>query len=85
MLEVFAYKKYKKHKLAKALREAEAKEALSKEDEDFIRQSINNNHTTHNTSMLKFLQKKKSSNNTVPPTTDELATIKSKDEGILSR
>jgi phage shock protein A len=85
MLEAFAYKQYKKHKLAKELREANAKEALSKQDEEFIRQSIDNNKATKNTSMFKFLQKRKSSNNTVAPTVDELAAIKGEDDGIQRR
>jgi phage shock protein A len=85
MLEALAYKKYKKHKLAKELREANAKEALSKQDEEFIRQSIGNTNAGSNTSMFKFLQRKKSSKDTVPATTDELDAIKTKDEGTLHR
>jgi phage shock protein A len=44
MLAVFAYKRCKKHKLTKQLREQNATEALSKQDEAFIRKSINDNH-----------------------------------------
>ena len=40
MLEAFAYRKYKKHKMDKKLREANAKEALDPQDEDFIRRSM---------------------------------------------
>jgi len=85
MLETFAYKKYKKYKLTKELREANAKEALSKHDEAFIRRSIDNGkQATPSTSMFKFLQKRKSTIDTVPPTTEELIAVKSEDEGIVS-
>jgi len=40
MLEALAYRKYKKHKMDKKLREANAKEALDPQDEDFIRRSM---------------------------------------------
>ena len=85
MLETFAYKKYKKYKLTKELREANAKEALSKDEEAFIRRSIDNAKlTTPSTSVFKFLQKRKSTHDTVPPTTEELIAVKSEDEGIVS-
>lgn len=86
MLEVFAYRKYKKYKLKKKLREANAKEALSKQDEEFIRHTIDNNNDTPSTqNLFKFLQRKKSSRNSsvIPPMTpEELIAIKSKDEGL---
>lgn len=79
MLEALVYNTYKKHKLAKDLRETNAKEALSKEDEEFIRESIDNKPPTNTTSMFKFTSKKKSSHNKVSATTDD------QDEGILHR
>src|SRR5579871_5359183 len=38
MLEMFAYRKYKQRKKEKESREGKTKEALSKQDEDFLRQ-----------------------------------------------
>lgn len=90
MLEVFAYKRYKKHKLAKELREQNAKEALSKQDEEFIRKSIVSNHDSSDQAksamnpLSRFLHKGKSTGTTVPPLTpEELAAIKAKDEGNI--
>jgi hypothetical protein len=62
MLEVFAYKKYKKHKLEKQLREANAKEALDPQDEEFIRQSMDkaSTQTSSASSLFKRFGKKKS-------------------------
>ena len=45
MLEAFAYRKYKKHKMDKKLREANAREALDPQDEEFIRQSMDKGTT----------------------------------------
>jgi hypothetical protein len=86
MLEVFAYKRYKKHKLAKQLREQNATEALSKQDEAFIRKSIDTSNDDSNQAkpamnpLSRFLHKGKSTESTVPSLTpEELAAI---DEGI---
>ena len=92
MLEVFAYKRYKKHKLTKQLGEQNAKEALSKQDEAFIRKSIDNSHKNPDqgkpamSPLSRFLHRGKSSEGTVPsPTPEELAAIKAKDEGTPSK
>jgi len=45
MLEGFVYKTFKKRQLAKKLREANAKEALSQQDEEFIRQTIDDSNS----------------------------------------
>jgi len=85
MLEVFAYKQYKKHKLTKKLREVNAKEALSKEDEEFIRRSLDNKkHSSSGQSMFKFLNKKNGEKKgaIVPPTEEELAAVNSKESGL---
>jgi hypothetical protein len=89
MLEVFAYKRYKKHKLTKQLREQNATEALSKHDEAFIRKSIDNNHKNPDqgkpsmSPLSRFLHRGKSPEGTaLSPTPEELAAIKAKDEGI---
>lgn len=85
MLEVFAYKRYKKHKVNKKLREINAKEALSSEDEEFIRKSMDNQgkHSSGQ-SMFKFLSGKKNGGKgeIVPPTEEELAAVKTKEEGL---
>jgi hypothetical protein len=83
MLEVFAYKAYKKHKSNKKLGELKAKEALSKEEEEFIRRSLDKQSSGQ--SMFKFLNKKKGEKkkrDIVPPTEEELVAIKSKDSGL---
>jgi hypothetical protein len=83
MLEVFAYKRYKKYKLSKELREANAKEALSKHDEAFIRKSMESKQPSENSSIFKFLQRKKSSHgDAVSPSPNEIAAIKVKDDGF---
>ena len=82
MLEVFAYKKYKKHKLAKQLREGSGKEALDPQDEHFLRASIDKQvpAQTGSGSMFKRLIGKKSGE-TVPPTKEELAAVPESEEG----
>ena len=86
MLEVFAYKRYKKHKLNKKLREINAKEALSKQDEEFIRRSLDNGnkHSPSGQSMFKFLNKKngEKKGESVTPTEAELAAVESKESGL---
>ena|SRR5271154_2147863 len=86
MLEVFAYKRYKKHKLNKKLREINAKEALSKQDEEFIRRSLDNGnkHSSSGQSMFKFLNKKngEKKGQSTPPTEAELAAVKSTESGL---
>lgn len=78
MLEVFAYKKYKKHKLDKQLREADAQEALSKQDEEFIQSMAGDKPSPQTPHRFNFLQRKKSSRQNIPPTADGLAA---NDEG----
>jgi len=63
MLEVFAYKKYKKHKAAK--------EALSKQDEAFIRRSIEEQQKP---SLFNFGRKRQSVD--IPPTPAEEESVK---------
>jgi hypothetical protein len=93
MLEVFAYKAYKKHQLTKKLREQNAKEALSKKDEEFIRRSIEGGSTTtggnkqSGQSMFKFLnsgKKKSATGDVATPTGEEFAAVKSEDEGMVT-
>jgi len=82
MLEVLAYTRYKKHKLNKKLREINAKEALSPEDEDFIRKSMENE--SKQSSVFKFLNKKNGGKvEVLPPTDQQLAAVETKEEGLL--
>lgn len=85
MLEVFAYKKYKKHKLEKQLREGTAKEALDPQDEQFIRASIDKQAQAQSNSgsMFKRLIGKKSGE-TVPPTKEELAAVQDGEGGTYN-
>ena len=85
MLEVLAYKRYKKHKLNKQLREINAKEVLSKEDEEFLRHTLEDESKESNRrSMFKFLSNKKpgEKEEAIPPTEEQLSAINSKDEGL---
>jgi hypothetical protein len=83
MLEVFLYKKYKERKRAKQLREANAKEALSKEDEEFIRESIDTSQEPSKPmGRIKFFSKKKKSPKIDTPTAEELAAVQT-GEGII--
>lgn len=81
MLEIFAYKKWKKHKSDEALREAHAKEALSKQDEVFIRRSLSDDHEKAKPSFLKFGGKRTSEEK---PTKEELDAINSKSGTYLT-
>jgi hypothetical protein len=85
MLEVFAYKKYKKHKLAKQLREGAAKEALDPQDEQFIRASMDKQPQAQSNSgsMFKRLMGKKSGE-TVPPTKEQLAAVQDGEDGTIN-
>jgi hypothetical protein len=85
MLEVFAYKKYKKHKLAKQLREGTAKEALDPQDEQFIRASMDKQPQAQSNSgsMFKRLMGKKSGE-TVPPTKEQLAAVQDGEDGTIN-
>ena len=90
MLEVFAYKRYKKHKLGKQT----AKEALDKHDEAFIRRSLDGRETTPSppsvNPLFKLLHRKRSDARgsdgeavtPITPTEAELAALKVKDSGM---
>ena len=87
MLEMLAYKKYKKHKLEKQLREQNAKEALSKQDEQFIRQIVDNESPSPRDgkeSILKFLYKRKPKDSapTTEATPQERVALPVEDEGL---
>ena len=60
MLEMFAYRKYKQRKKEKESQEGKTKEALSKQDEDFLRQSLNNEPMPGKKSIFKVLSQLKS-------------------------
>ena len=93
MLEVFAYKGYKKHKLRKQT----AKEALDKKDEAFIRKSLDE-HSPATTStsppstnpFIRILHRKSTDGKKpevkegvdIPPTEAELAALKVNNSGI---
>jgi hypothetical protein len=88
MLEVFAYKRYKKHKLGKQT----AKEALDKQDEAFIRKSLDERRTAPSlpsvNPLFKLLHRKssdgrKADGTSTAPTEAELAALKVKDSGRI--
>lgn len=60
MLEVFAYRKYKQRKKQKESQEGKTKEALSKQDEEFLRQSLNTKPMPGMKSIFKGLIQRKS-------------------------
>ena len=90
MLEVFAYKRYKKHKLGKQT----AKEALDKQDEAFVRRSLDEQQTSPSppsvNPLFKLLHRKSSETRKadgegvvpITPTEAELAALKVKDGGM---
>jgi hypothetical protein len=92
MLEVFAYKRYKKHKLGKQT----AKEALDKQDEAFIRKSLDERRTAPSlpsvNPLFKLLHRKSSDGRkadgeggtSTAPTEAELAALKVKDSGRIT-
>ena len=96
MLEVFAYKRYKKHKLNKQT----ATEALDKKDEAFIRKSLEEHSTPPSRAgassqsmnpLLRMLHRKSvdgkkatgEEGESIPPTEAELAALKVKDSGTF--
>jgi|SRR5579859_5555125 len=81
MLEVFAYKKYKKHKLTKQLREQNATEALTPKEESFFRRSFDQ-YTEKPKSFLRVLHKGKATE--IPPTNEELSAVDPGAEGAAT-
>jgi len=76
MLEILAYRKWKKHKSQEALKKENAKEALDKQDEEFIRRSLIDDLKM---SVFKFGKKKVD----IPPTKEEIEAVSK--SGIPSR
>ena len=82
MLEVLTYKKYKQYKKKKEQREANAKQALDKQDEDFIRKSLDTPDMSQKSIFSKLLNKRKSFGLSVPLTDEEIAAIKENNDGL---